>query len=192
MKFVLIGLHTIFFSPALIRLARHGAAADAPKEGFVAEISAGFRKPVLFLHGAGLVLLWTGLILALKQGDVPRSVTGQNAVGTVIISVAVYFMAWSHKSLRSWRLLPKLDTTHKLCTTGPYALVRHPMYLAINLLGLGSAIWVPTPLVIFAAALLVVAGDFRARVEERALLEVFGERYRNYMQRVHRIVPGIY
>jgi protein-S-isoprenylcysteine O-methyltransferase Ste14 len=137
-----------------------------------------------------LVLLWAGLVLALQQGNVDRGATVKEAVGTLIVLVAASFMAWSHTFLRSWRLLPELDTGHQLCTTGPYAVVRHPMYLAINFLGLGSAIWVPTPVLMFAAALLVVADDLRARAEEKALLEAFGERYRNYMQRVRRMIPG--
>jgi protein-S-isoprenylcysteine O-methyltransferase Ste14 len=192
MRILLIGLQVMFFAPVLIRLARRGAGVAAPKGGFVAEIVAGFRKPALFLHGAGLFLLWGGLVLALQQGNVDRSVTVRGMVGTLIVLVAALFMAWSHAFLRSWRLLPELDTGHQLCTTGPYAVVRHPMYLAINLLGLGIAIWVPTPEVTLAAALLVVGGDLRARAEERALLEALGERYRDYMQHVRRMVPGIY
>jgi protein-S-isoprenylcysteine O-methyltransferase Ste14 len=192
MRILSIGLQAMFFAPVLIRLARRGAGVVAPKRGFIAEIAAGFRKPALFLHGAELLLLWFGLVLALQRGNVDWGVTVKGVVGTLIVLVAAFFMAWSHTFLRSWRLLPELDTGHQLCTAGPYAVVRHPMYLAINLLGLGSANWVPTPEVTFAAALLVVACDLRARAEERALLEAFGERYRNYMQRVRRMVPGIY
>ncbi|MBI4486445.1 MAG: hypothetical protein HY655_10580 [Acidobacteria bacterium] len=66
------------------------------------------------------------------------------------------------------------------------------MYLAIDLLAVGSAVWVPTPLVLIGAVALAIGGDLRARIEERALLEAFGERYRNYLRRVRRTVPGIY
>jgi protein-S-isoprenylcysteine O-methyltransferase Ste14 len=66
------------------------------------------------------------------------------------------------------------------------------MYVAVDLLALGSAAWVPTRLVIVGALLLLVGGDLRARAEEKVLVEAFGRRYRDYMTRVRRMLPGIY
>jgi protein-S-isoprenylcysteine O-methyltransferase Ste14 len=66
------------------------------------------------------------------------------------------------------------------------------MYPAIDLLGLGSAVWAGTPVVLLAALLLVIGGDFRARLEEKVLLAAFKDRYRHYMHRVRRMVPGVY
>lgn len=101
-------------------------------------------------------------------------------------------MAWSFTALQSWRLLPTVDPGDQLCTTGPYRFVRHPMYLAVDLLGLGSVVWVPRPLITFATLLLVFGGDLRARTEEKVLLEAFGERYREYIRQVRRTVPFLY
>lgn len=101
-------------------------------------------------------------------------------------------MVWSSLVLRSWRLLPKVEADHELCTTGPYGFVRHPMYLAINLLAVGSAVWVPTGVVILATLMLIVGSDLRGRMEEKVLLEAFGDRYRDYQRRVRRTLPGIY
>ena len=66
------------------------------------------------------------------------------------------------------------------------------MYLAVDVLGLGSAVWVATPVVTLAALLLVIGGDLRGRAEEEVLLAAFKDRYRHYMRQVRRIVPGIY
>lgn len=144
------------------------------------------------LHGSGLVLLYIGLFLALEAARIPRTLTGQGAIGAVIILLADILMTWSFIALQSWRLLPKVDAGHELCTTGPYGLVRHPMYLAVDLLGVGSAVWVTTPVVALAAVLLVIGGDLRARVEEHVLVEAFADRYRSYMRRVRRTLPGVY
>jgi protein-S-isoprenylcysteine O-methyltransferase Ste14 len=137
-------------------------------------------------------LLYVGLLLALEAGTIARTVTAQGVIGAVMILSADILMAWSFMALQSWRLLPKVDAGHELSTTGPYGLVRHPMYLAVDLLGVGSAVWVTTPVVALAAVLLVIGGDLRARAEEKVLVQAFADRYRSYMRRVRRTLPGVY
>ena len=51
---------------------------------------------------------------------------------------------------------------------------------------------VPSAAVILGAVLLIAGGDVRARSEEKVLTETFGDRYREYMQRVSRAIPGVY
>ena len=192
MDIVLVVLHVSFFVPVLVRLGGRKVAAAGDVPGVITEVAAGARYPALIVHGAGLVLLWAGIVLALVQGRVSRAVTARAVLGAVVLLCAVLLIAWSIGALRSWRLLPTVGAAHELCTTGPYGFVRHPMYLAINLLAVGSLVWVPTPLVITGTLLLIVGGDLRARLEERVLLEAFGERYRRYMRRVRRTVPDVY
>jgi protein-S-isoprenylcysteine O-methyltransferase Ste14 len=64
--------------------------------------------------------------------------------------------------------------------------------MGLNLLALGSAIWVPTAIVWIAFLLMVLGSDLRARAEETLLLRVFGASYREYCARTGRFVPGIY
>ena len=47
-------------------------------------------------------------------------------------------------TFRSWRFRATLDKGHQLATGGPFSLLRHPIYMGLNLLALGRAIWVPT------------------------------------------------
>ena len=138
------------------------------------------------------MLLWAGVVFALVERRVSRAVTVRGVLGAVLVLCAALLMAWSVRALRSWRLLPTIDAGHELCTTGPYGLVRHPMYLAIDLLGVGSAVWVGTAPIVLAGAVLVLGGDLRARIEERALVEAFGDRYRHYMKQVRRTLPLVY
>jgi protein-S-isoprenylcysteine O-methyltransferase Ste14 len=185
-------LHGIFFTPVLVRLAGKPDRHNELHQGFLWEVQTSARQPILLLHGAGLILLWGGLVYALVSGQVERPVTLQGLFGALLILAGTLLMVWSHREFGSWRLLPKIDTNHQLCTTGPYAMVRHPMYLAIDLLGLGTAVWAPTALVIIAASLLFIGGDLRARVEENALIDAFGDLYRSYRKRVARLIPGLY
>ncbi len=51
-------------------------------------------------------------------------------------------MVWALDYFRSWRFRAKLDEGHQLATGGPFRLLRHPIYMGLNLLALGSAFWV--------------------------------------------------
>jgi len=64
--------------------------------------------------------------------------------------------------------------------------------MGLNLLALGSAIWVPSIIVWISVVLMSVGSDLRGRAEERLLEETFGAPYREYCGRVRRFIPGIY
>jgi protein-S-isoprenylcysteine O-methyltransferase Ste14 len=99
---------------------------------------------------------------------------------------------WALAHFASWRLRAKVDVGHRLATEGPFRHIRHPIYAGLDLLAIGSALWVPT-LTLWAAALLMfVGGDLRARAEERLLRQVFGAAYDDYRARTSRFVPGLY
>ena len=101
-------------------------------------------------------------------------------------------MVWALVYFRSWRFRATLDKGHQLATGGPFRILRHPIYMGLNLLALGSAIWIPTPVVWTAFVLMAIGSDLRARAEEPLLLKVFGSAYREYSARTRRFVPGIY
>jgi protein-S-isoprenylcysteine O-methyltransferase Ste14 len=79
---------------------------------------------------------------------------------------------------------------HQLITKGPFAFVRHPMYLGILLTGLGGILLYRTWTMVFFAAnflgLLV-----RAKREEEALARQFGQQWITYTQRVPAFFPRI-
>ena len=81
---------------------------------------------------------------------------------------------------------------HELPTGGIFAWVRHPIYLSIDLLALGSAVWAPTWLTWLGFVCIAWGGDLRARGEERVLRRGFGAAYTDYCARTARFVPGVY
>ena len=80
---------------------------------------------------------------------------------------------------------------HNLVTSGPYHWIRHPMYsfsfLALIGFFLLSAIWFIGLTGILALILLVV----RTPLEEKKLIEKFGEEYREYIKVTNRFLPRI-
>lgn len=78
-----------------------------------------------------------------------------------------------------------------LVTTGIYALVRHPLYLAVMVLGLAWALgWRSGPALAL-CALQLPFFDAKSRREERWLRERFPE-YLDYARRTRRFIPGVY
>jgi len=82
----------------------------------------------------------------------------------------------------------QLFASHQLVTSGPFAIVRHPMYTGLMLAALGSLLIYPTwttLLFAFFAPLISV----RARREEAALVAEFGEQWHEYCLRVPAFFP---
>lgn len=92
----------------------------------------------------------------------------------------------------AWSLVPRADAGTGLVTTGPYRLVRHPIYLGLALIAAGNALafasWPALGIVLFG---IVPTFAWRARTEERLLGRIFGERYAAYRQRTGMIIPRL-
>lgn len=164
--------------------------SEAPKAE--SEQTAPYSRALLIFHTVAFAVLYFGLGNAVIPGRVPFWFTGQRLVGALVIAAGAGLMSWARVYFRSWRFRAKLDADHELATGGPFALVRHPIYGGLNLLALGSAIWVPTITLWISVVLMVIGSDLRGRAEERLLESAFGDAYRNYCRNTKRFVPGIY
>jgi protein-S-isoprenylcysteine O-methyltransferase Ste14 len=72
---------------------------------------------------------------------------------------------------------------------GPYRFVRNPMYIGILMVGMSLGLALGTWLLPLAASLMFTLLALRTRIEERYLIERFGDQYRDYMKRVGRYLP---
>ena len=89
---------------------------------------------------------------------------------------------------RSVSIMPE---ARRLITSGPYAIVRHPLYLAEEIAVVGSYMIYASP---WATAILILHGFLqlkRMQYEEEVLTEAFPE-YADYARRTARLIPGIY
>ena len=83
------------------------------------------------------------------------------------------------------------DTT-SLITTGAYRFIRHPLYGALLLCGVGGFLKRPTMLGVGLVGTLFLGVILTARIEEKHNLERFGEEYREYSEKTKRFIPFIY
>ena len=91
----------------------------------------------------------------------------------------------------SWRIGVDPEERTRLVTTGPFAVVRNPIFAAMLPTGLGLTLLVPSPIAILALLGLALAIELQVRVvEEPYLLASHGEEYAGYAARVGRFLPG--
>lgn len=113
-------------------------------------------------------------------------------LGVIGAMFSVLLVAWIHRTLgRQYSAELAIQKDHALVISGPYARTRHPMYTALNMFSFSIALTTSNILVLFFAVLVIVPFPWIARMEEKMLLETFGEDYREYMSKTGRFFPRI-
>ena len=156
------------------------------------EDSAPYSKVLVGVHMVGFAILYFGVGDAVFGGRPLALFESQMLAGSIVIGLGAALSCWALLYFRSWRFRASVDVGHELATGGPFRFVRHPIYLALNLLALGSALWIPTLATWAGFVFIVACGDLRARAEEALLHRSFGERYASYCSRTQRFVPLLY
>ncbi|MBA5869295.1 MAG: isoprenylcysteine carboxylmethyltransferase family protein [Nitrospira sp. CR2.1] len=91
----------------------------------------------------------------------------------------------------SWEVLYRAQRTKTLATTGPYARVRHPQYLAFIVIMLGFLVQWPTLPTLIMFPVLVWMYVRLARKEEQEALEQFGDAYAHYAAATPAFLPSL-
>jgi len=118
---------------------------------------------------------------------------GVSIFGAVIFLTCLGLYLWGLRTLgenfnASSGFGVRLHQAHQLVTDGPYTYIRHPMYLAVILVGWGGLLLYRTwTMLIFAIIMhgLIV----RAHREDQALAQAFGRQWELYKQRVPGWIP---
>lgn len=114
-------------------------------------------------------------------------------IGSLLYFPGICFLLWARLVLGKNYFVSsgfgaQLFKDHQLITTGPYAIVRHPMYVGLGLAALGSLLiyftWTTVYFALFAPLTLV-----RAHREETVLSQEFGEQWQQYCRRVRPFFP---
>jgi protein-S-isoprenylcysteine O-methyltransferase Ste14 len=116
---------------------------------------------------------------------------GLGVVSVLLAWSGAAFVWWAFRALgRQWSLVPRVVEGHALIDRGPYAIVRHPIYLGMLglLVATGLALG-PSGTVLAAVAFYVAGTLVRIRMEEALLAGLFGDAYRRYAARVPAFLP---
>jgi protein-S-isoprenylcysteine O-methyltransferase Ste14 len=176
-------------------LARHDPGLLKERmSGIFASTQRAWDKAIMAIF----VVLWTGS-LVLSALDAGRFHWSQvpvwlQVIGAILVALGyyVFYLTFRENSYAAPTVKIQSERGHRVVDTGPYALVRHPMYAGALPFFIGTALllgsWWGLAVTPLLAALLAV----RLLLEERTLAnELPG--YRDYAARVHyRLVPGIW
>ncbi len=130
-------------------------------------------------HDAGH--LWWSLLGL--QGNPHQSPV--HSVSEGLIFGGLLFLAFT------WRHLYQAQREGRVATSGPYAYVRHPQYVAFITIMLGFLIQWPTILTVLMFPVLVAMYGKLAKLEEKESLEFFGEEYAKYQARTPAFIPTL-
>jgi protein-S-isoprenylcysteine O-methyltransferase Ste14 len=153
--------------------------------------SAASRALRQYLLNLGLLLLFVS-IPGLRWRYLPSS-PWHVPVGLGTLAVATLLHVWARMCLgRNWSSEVMIKADHQLIRTGPYRVVRHPIYTAILGLAIGTALISGRVVSLLGVLAFLLAYARKLRIEERALGETFGAEWEDYRKHSWALVPGVY
>jgi len=174
---------TYFFSELVLAFTRRSSAKTLSKDAHSLRV----------LWGVIIVCTWLSIR---AQGRWPEAVLPPWSVpiGVVLFVVGLVLRWYSIIHLgRFFTVNVAIATDHQLVDTGPYRFVRHPSYTGALLAFVGFAMvlrnWAS---VLMISLPIAFAFLYRINIEERALAQALGERYRAYIKRTKRLIPLVY
>jgi protein-S-isoprenylcysteine O-methyltransferase Ste14 len=154
----------------------------------------GVGRPIGPMRWAGGLAL---VVAVVASGVQLERMTGRIDVPSPVIVLGVATAlggAFLHLSARrvlggAWS--SRMTSPGVLIEDGAYGVVRHPIYLAIALVMLGTILAHPSRATIVAGIGLFIGLTLKISVEERTLAQAFGPRWERYRARVPRFVPRL-
>jgi protein-S-isoprenylcysteine O-methyltransferase Ste14 len=140
----------------------------------------------VLLEAAGIFIAW-----GFHGPDAPRT-SARAMLAALFFGVIGIWLMWAaitHLG-RQFRIQAGLYEDHQLVRSGPYTVVRHPIYASLLALTLATGILMARWQWLIAALALCIAGnEIRVRTEDRLLEGRFGEEFREYRRKVRAYVP---
>jgi protein-S-isoprenylcysteine O-methyltransferase Ste14 len=143
--------------------------------------------------GVFVVLAAAGRLLHVsEQDELWPSTPVVGVAADCIVAAGVAFSVWARVALGgNWSAEVTFKQDHELIESGPYALVRHPIYTGLLLMALGTATNFGRAI---GFALLATAGAavwWKVHLEEQIMDTHFSAAYADYRSRVRAIIPFV-
>jgi protein-S-isoprenylcysteine O-methyltransferase Ste14 len=176
-----------------------GRILDKPEGSLLVQLVNVFNLVfLLVVNPLAGVLLATGRLAATDPGHVVIHEawmrTTVQIAGLAIYVVGFAVMAWALIALqRSYQLggLAPRPEDH-LVTSGPYRMIRHPMYAAVLMIAFGLACLTQSLIALAVFGIYLVLIHLLIPIEEARLLSAYGESYAAYWRGTRRLVPFVH
>jgi protein-S-isoprenylcysteine O-methyltransferase Ste14 len=114
-------------------------------------------------------------------------------LGATVLVAGLLFAVWAREHLGSnWSRSVTIKQGHELIKTGPYAVVRHPIYTGILAGFLGTAIALSQVRGFIVFVLIFLILWLKLRMEEQWMRSQFGETYATYAHQTAALVPYLF
>ena len=178
------GCGLIFFVFLLRTLSRRGPEAGGKRDRR-SQLGIAIQSIGIGLAGFGPV----------KPTLAPLGAAGLAGTAAVLLLMggAIGLFAASSRELgRNWSLVARMRSDHELVRTGPYARVRHPIYLGMLLFLLAFAVGLGHWAQLLVALPVFFTGTaIRTRLEDGLLEQQFGEKFRDYRRATPALIPRL-
>lgn len=145
------------------------------------------------VQGLGIGVAGMGRVEILTGPPTLAMIVRALVVLTLMLAAVWLFDSSSRTMGKNWSLVARTRSDHNLVQTGPFALVRHPIYVALFLFMCAMAIaYGHTGNLLIGVPVFAFGTWMRIRHEERLLREMFGGEYDAYAARVKRFVPRVF
>ncbi|MCW4002028.1 MAG: isoprenylcysteine carboxylmethyltransferase family protein [Candidatus Bathyarchaeota archaeon] len=151
---------------------------------------------------SAVVALGTGFIIAILDFVFLQNKTFQvfALAGLCLLLIGGYLRFKARLDLKKKAGFSSLGSTarlqivegHRLLTDGLYKHVRHPIYLAETLRNFGFVLIFSSIYGVLFIGIGTILLLFRIRIEEKMLVEAFGEDYKEYQRKTKKLIPYIY
>ncbi|MDO8249595.1 MAG: isoprenylcysteine carboxylmethyltransferase family protein [Rhodoferax sp.] len=181
-----------FFKPATARDWRTFGAFAAFIVALFVEMY-GFPLTIYVLSG-WLQTKYPGLdILSHDAGHLWSTLLGEKGdphFGALHIASYIFLVIGFYLLSNAWNVLYHAQRRQALATTGPYAVIRHPQYVAFVLILLGFLLQWPTLLTLLMFPILLLMYARLAITEEAEMRKRFGAEFDAYAARTPRFLPS--
>jgi protein-S-isoprenylcysteine O-methyltransferase Ste14 len=119
---------------------------------------------------------------------------GLNVLGFagLVLTMLLAFWATRENTFASAVVRIQTDRGHRVCSTGPYAHIRHPMYVGVILMAVCLPMALGSLFAFIPAVIIVGLFILRTALEDKTLKEELPG-YREYAQKVRfRLIPGVW
>jgi protein-S-isoprenylcysteine O-methyltransferase Ste14 len=141
----------------------------------------------------GLIIIILGFVLIriIGPGSLAVHSPALGAVGAILFLSGLGLAVWARIYLgRNWGMPMSQKDEPELVTSGPYRLVRHPIYSGVLLAILGTALATNLYLLI-AVVVIGVYFIYSAKVEEKIMTTSFPNKYPSYKMRTKMLIPFV-
>jgi protein-S-isoprenylcysteine O-methyltransferase Ste14 len=157
-------------------------------------VKANWGSELLFRLIVGVGGLGAGALARAAQSAKIQPAAVAVSIGSVLLWTGIALRLWSFRTLgRYFTVVVQTSSDQPVITDGPYRIIRHPSYAGLLLIVMGAGLFIGNWLSLIWLTIALAGGlVFRIRVEERALMQNLGDRYRDYAANRKRLLPFIW